>query len=375
MISLDNIYLIIKEFHPLFHLNHKKWHNDGLILCKNLLKKYKYNSDLYDIANIFAIQFYINNFNEEHTKINISFPFDLKFAGFFVTFSNNLLIVNKSFDKRIKIGQSIIKINNVDFIDYINDFILFNGGNKNDVMDQKIQANYIFIDNKNPFLLKPKNITFDNNVSINLKYSPLNLNLNDFFYIDFITLPYNIYKNNNHIFLKIDSFNTINYNDLIKLLPNTNEITVDLSNNLGGLLEKVEEFFNIVYNINIQIGIFMKYNKFNLDINEINKIKNIINKPIYCKKNILEINKNKLKDKPKLNIIVNDFSKSASKHFVKIAIDFIPDCSVTGPYIDTENLCGTPIILETPLFKIEIPTNCFSISECKKKIDYNDNRW
>ena len=73
-------------------------------------------------------------------------------------------------------------INDQPFKKYINEFMLYNGGIRDDDMDMKYQSNFIFIDYKNMFFEKPNTIILDNKMKINLKYTKMmsDINILDF---------------------------------------------------------------------------------------------------------------------------------------------------------------------------------------------------
>ena len=370
MANFKNIYKIIEELHPLYHENHKKWFRESYEICKKMLEK---NND--EMSEIFVIQYFINKFQEEHTNIKINIPdiYDLKYADLFAFYNGDILFVTHSNYNDINIGSSIIKINNIPFKEYINEYMLYNGGVYNDLMDMKYQSNFLFIDNNNKYFEKPNNITLDNNKTIKLKYIKYNKNIKilDFFTYDIIDQRYFINKKSNHIYIHIHDFDAIKYDDLKKLLP-CDELTVDLKYNFGGSIFNVEKFFKIVYGIDLQLGINIKLNKFINDDNIINKMKNKLKESLYCRKSIINKYLNNVSG-PKLNLYVNEFSKSASKAFVHIVKLIIPNHNIHG-FINTDDLCGTTITITTPYYELNIPTMCYSLNDCNNKkleIDFN----
>jgi hypothetical protein len=371
MVDFKNIYNIVQELHPLYYEKHKKWFNDSYDICNNMLLKY---DD--EISEIFVVQYFINNFQEEHTNIIISFPdyYNLKYANIFAYFNGDILHVTQSNDNRINIGSSITMINNKPFKEYINEFMLYNGGIHDDYMDMKYQSNFIFIDYKNMFFEKPNTIMLDNKTKINLKYSNFNSDINilDFFTYDIIDQRYSINKKLNHIYMHIHDFDTIIYDDLINLLP-CDELTIDLKNNFVVSVFNVEKFFKIVYNIDIQLGIHVKLNKYTNSNVIFKKMKNILNKSFYCRCPIIKKYINKVVG-PKLNVYVNEFSRSSSKAFINIVKLLVPDFQIHG-IIDTDDLCGTSIAITTPDYELNIPTMCYSFNECSiKKLDFDFNK-
>jgi hypothetical protein len=371
MFNFENIYNIIKELHPLYHEKHKKWFKESYDICNTMLLKY---ND--EISELFVIQYFINKFQEEHTNIRIYLPddFKLKHANIFAYFNGDILYVTQSNDNRIKIGSSITMINNKPFKNYINEFMLYNGGICDDYMDMKYQSNFIFIDYKNKFFEKPYIIKLDNKKEIDLKYNKFysDVNVLDFFTYDIIDQRYSINKKVNHIYMHINDFDKILYNDLVDLLP-CDELTVDLKNNFGGSVYNVEKFFKIVYNIDIQLGIHIKLNRY-INNDDVLKIKvNELNKSLYCRETIIKKYINKVIG-PKLNVYVNEYSRSASKAFVNIVKTLIPNHKIYG-VINTDDLCGTSITITTPYYDLNVPTMCYSLNGCeKKKIDLEFNK-
>jgi len=288
--------------------------------------------------------------------------YTLKYANFFTYFNGDILYVTYSNDKDIKKGDSIILINNMPYKTYINEFMKYCGGIQNDLMDMKYQSNFIFIDHHNPFFGKPVNITLDNNDIIKLNYVDYDMNTNvlDFFTYDMIDQNYEIYKKNKHIYIKINDFETIDYSDLIKLLP-CNEITVNLQNNFGGSIYNVEMFFKIVYDIDIKLGIQFKLNKYMNNVSALKKIKKNFNEVKYCRKTIIEKYKNKISG-PIINIQVNEYSRSSSKLFVEIVKLIIPVYKIYGD-ITTNNICGTIITIITSDYVLNIPTMCYVLND------------
>ena len=362
MCEFENIYNIIKELHPLIFEYHKKWFTESYKICKNLLK---YNNS--EISNIFIVQYFINNFNEEHTTIKIRFPdnLKLKYTGFFAFYNGTDLRVTQIHDdiNKIKTGDIITKINKMPYIEYINEFMCFHGGVQNDIMDIKYQSNFICINYGNPFMKKPINITLNDGNDIILKYIDYNLNMNvlDFFMFDIIDNTYKLYKKEDHIHIQIPDFDNIMYDDLKKMLP-CKEITVNLKNNLGGSIFNVEKFFYILYGIDIKTGIFVKLNKYT---NNYSKLKKLKNKSYYCRETTMHKYKN-ITNKLKINVLVNEYSKSASKLFVNIIKSITDNYKIYGE-INTSDICGTVITIITSEYELNIPTMCFSLSCCKKK--------
>ncbi len=346
-----NIYNIIKELHPLYHKKHREWFDESYEICKKMLKRY---DD--EMSEIFVIQYFINKFQEEHTNIKLNIPdtYELRYCKIFGYFNGDILYITYSNDNRIDVGSTIKQINNQGIRDYINGFILYYGGIQNDIMDMKYQSNFIFIDHNNKYYEKPYNIILDNNKLIELKYTKINkkINILDYFTYDIIDQRYNIYKKEDKIYIHIHDFNQIEYKDLEKLLP-CEEITVDLKYNFGGSINNVEKFFKLVYNIDIQLKINIKINKYSDDTDIINRMK----KQLKEKNN--DININKISG-PKLNIYVNEYSKSASKIFIYIVKLIIPRYKIYGN-INIEDICGTPITIITKEYELNIPTICYTL--------------
>lgn len=348
-LTLESLYNIIKDIYPLTNIKEKKWHREGYKKCKKMISDKGNTLE----ANVFGMLYYITNFKQEHLKLKFKniFNYDLEYPGFFTKYNYDTkkLIVIYSKNKLIPIKTEISHINDKPFIKYIENFLLFNNGAKCEISDYIEQSINIFINFNNPFLPAPKNITI-NNKKIILNYIKMP-NKTIIFKSDNFDKKneYYIYKKNKEIFIKIDSFDFIDYSDLKELLP-ADKITVDLRNNLGGLISNAELFFKIVYNLDIKLGRTVKGSIFTNFLDDDSKCKII-----------------KLKNKityPKLEIIVNEYSKSACKIFVLIAKYFIKDVKIVGD-IRLYPLCGEHMIINKRSYTLEIPTYCYT---CKNVI-------
>ena len=72
---------------------------------------------------------------------------------------------------------------------------------------------------------------------------------------------------------------------------------------------------------------------------------------------------------PKLNVYVNEYSRSSTKAFIEIVKLIIPKYNIYGE-INTDDLCGTLITIATPFYELNIPTMCYVTQGCnKKKLD------
>jgi C-terminal processing protease CtpA/Prc len=123
-----------------------------------------------------------------------------------------------------------------------------------------VYASYLlFLDYNNPYLPAPKLIKIEN-VEKKLTYVVTPIKCINKFNPNNIEIPeneYNIYKNNNIIYLTLPSFENPTFKNLKALLP-ANKIVIDLRYNYGGDLKHVLNFFNIVYNLKIKWGICVK---------------------------------------------------------------------------------------------------------------------
>jgi len=350
-ITLESLYKIIKLYMPLVFDEHKKWHKNGYELCKKMIKEHNNTLE----ANIFAINYYINNFNEEHLclyqNLNqiLGNPY---YPGFIAYYDNNKEVLKVIASKNIKIKKDskITHINKKPFLEYIKEFIIYNYGIKNNIRDYNIGSLEIFFDYKNPYLLAPKNITIDKKI-IELNYIPYNnyFDINLFFRENINKNIKNnsindIIKKNNNIYIKIYTFDIINYDKLKNILQlPIKKIIVDLRNNTGGLIRNVEMFFKIVYNLNINWGRQVKKSIFTNYIGDITKCK------IDYKKKIEE---------PNLEILVNENSLSACRLFVLIATKFIKDVKIKGK-INLSFMCGEIMEINKRYYRLKLPTYCF----------------
>jgi hypothetical protein len=340
-LTLDNLYKIIREYYPLTFKYDKEWHNNGFKIAKQMMKKYN-NSRM---AELYAMKYYLANFNEPHFYLHFDMD-NLQYTGFITIYdfkNDKLKIVNSN--------EIITHINNKPFKEYMNDFILFNNGIKNDKADLFYNSFILFIDWGNPFLNAPKNITINNKI-ITFNYISLtNQKLqyiynykNSYIYKNLMP-KYKLYKKKNTIHFAINSFDTIDYTEFKKLLP-ADKIIVDLKFNQGGIIDNMAYFFKIVYNLDIKLGIDSKQSLFKSD-----------NWQRKCSYPILDEKINH----PKLEIIVNEFSKSACGLFVQIARYFIDNVKITGN-IHLYKLCGSSMNFRFGNYSLDIPTHC---SFCK----------
>jgi hypothetical protein len=350
-ITLEALYKIIKLYMPLVFEEHKKWHRKGYELCTKMIKEQNNTLE----ANIFAINYYINNFNEEHLylyqKLNqiLGSPY---YPGFIAYYDNNkeVLKVIASKNTKIKKNSIITHINKKPFLEYIKEFIIYNNGKKNNVRDYIIGSVDIFFDYKNPYLSAPKEITIDNKI-IELKYIPYNnyFNINIFFRENINKNIKNnsindIIQKDSNIYIKIYTFDIINYDKLKNMLQRPiRKIIVDLRNNIGGLIRNVEDFFKIVYKLNINWGRQVKKSIFTNYIGDITKCK------IDDKEKI---------DGPNLEILVNENSLSACRLFILIAKRFIKEVKINGN-INLSFMCGEIMEINKRYYNLILPTYCF----------------
>lgn len=355
MTEFSIIYNLVKELYPLYNSKHKEWFSKSYDICQDMLKQH---DD--ELSEMFVMQYFINNFNEEHTYINIDIPYftTLKYS-IFTYYNGDILYVTHSTDNNIPVGSHIIKIDSYDVLDYINKFMMFYGGIQNDLMDIKYQSNFIFIDHRNKFLPSPKTITLDTGKVIKLKYNILkrNTNILEYFTYDMLDQSYDIYKKNETIYIKIPNFDDIDYSDLEVLLP-CEAIEIDLRYNLGGLIINVERFFEVVYNIDLKLSYNIHLNKLTVnkdEIEKLKKIKGVNNIKEYINEDITS---------PKLTIYINEYSKSSSKLFAKTAKTILPSC--TTVQIEGDNdlncLCGSSITISTPYYLLNIPSVCYNVT-------------
>ena len=72
-------------------------------------------------------------------------------------------------------------------------------------------------------------------------------------------------------------------------------------------------------------------------------------------------------DTPKLEIIVNEFSKSACRTFCQIAQLYIKNVKIKGK-IKLYPICGNSILIETAQYRLYIATSCYSCFELYPKV-------
>ena len=353
-LHIDNLQKLIKQNHPLTYKEDKEWYIKGYKLVKHMIDKAKNTTE----ANLYGMQYYITGFNDFHmglffNKISLlGLPFYPGFNVYYNYETNNLEIIGT---KKI-----ITHIDKKPYIEYLKKYLLFNNGNITDKATWFEQSFGIFNDFKNPYLEAPKMITVDGK-NIELKYYKMTYTDFQYFKKEMNKLwnlycfypKYKIKKIKNSIYISIDSFNNINFNnDLKRLLPADN-IIVDLRNNNGGSISEVFNFFKIVYDMDIVFNFNPKESLINYQ----------------CK--VCNSNNSKYPDKntkfeyPKLKIIVNPFSRSACKIMVNIAKTYIKNIEIEGETDLREKLCGTIVEIKFKNYTLTIPTHC---NELKLKI-------
>jgi hypothetical protein len=343
-LNLDKLYNVIKEYYPLTTKYDIKWHEEGYKLCKDMLKKVKdKNSGL-----VYAMNYYIVNFKESHLSLNMHYYFEATtplYPGFYVRYDIE--------DNCIKLLESEDIISHIDdkpAIEYLKNYLLFNNGN--DMSSYFHECFYMFEYYNNPYLPAPKYITL-NNKRIKLKYKKLSKKERNEYMEKIIKYKkkvliypeYNISKQKNIINLTIDSFNTIKYDDLKKKLP-CDKIVVDLRYNSGGDIHNVLLFFEIVYKTKLMLGLNYRDSL-------------LCDYPKNEKCNIKKY-KNEHK-KPKLKILVNEFSYSACKVFCQIAKYVVEDTEIEGK-IDLLAEGIFSLTIHNAAYTLMIPT---VYTECK----------
>lgn len=360
-ITLTKIKKYIKHIYPLYHKNDKKWFDEGFKICTNMI-----NSKGNTLESIiFAINYYIANFKQEHFVSNFKYNKifnNVLYPSFFSIYDVNKdkLIVIDSKLENITLEDEITFINEKPVLDYLKEFILFNSGNIYEKSDYIKHSINMFLDYNNPYLPTPANITINNKL-INLNYvsithKDIEKNLNKIFkYNNYLKIIRNNLKNNKYkikkintiIYLKINSFFNIKYNDLINLFDdNIKKIIVDLRYNTGGDVKNVILFYKIVYNLTFDYGYYYKDSMYTN----------------YKDKSFYRCIKPKLKEKiikPELDIIVNEYSLSACKLFVAIAKYYIKNIKIFGN-INIYPICGNYVNIKLPndIGYLEIPSVC-----------------
>jgi hypothetical protein len=325
-------------------------------------------------ANYFIINYYINMFREEHLRISLNNKIlrEPTYPKLFGHYDGKYLLVSMSKDNRIKVGSNITHINKEPFLKYLKKFTNFNKGFDTEVSDLIINSYILFLNYNNPFVPAPKNITIDNTI-IDLKYINCPAEYLDIYkYSDVILNELKIYKDNekNILYIVLPTFDfddTSNddkyknfFNYIKKLLP-VKKIIIDLTNNFGGDVKNVENFFNVVYNLKINWGVYIKNSNF---INE-NENNNII------KYKTIRLNKcigpsiDKKINNPKLEIIVNEYSKSACRTFCQIAKIYLNNVKIKGK-INLYPICGSEIIVCSQSYTLCVPSMCYPCPELVK---------
>ena len=103
-LSIDNVYEILLHYHPLIYKNDLEWLEKGKIYANNNIEKYNNSIE----AKFFMLNYYINNFNEEHLRIQLdrnilNCPL---YPKIFAQYNGKILTVVMSKDKRIPKGIS-----------------------------------------------------------------------------------------------------------------------------------------------------------------------------------------------------------------------------------------------------------------------------
>ena len=358
-LSIDNVYEILLHYHPLIYKADIEWLEKGRTYANQQIELHENTVE----AKYFMLNYYINNFREEHLRIqldrNILKP--ALYPKFFAQYNGKVLSVIMSKDKRIPKGIAITHINGRPFKNYLKKFVLYNNGSDDEVSDLIINSNILFLDYNNPFLPAPQTVTlYKADKPIKLEYLECTQNCISKYsnnaYIE-TTDEYSIYKDESDVIhLRIPTFEDVQFDDLKKLLP-AKKIVVDLRDNLGGDVRYVQDFFNIVYKIKVKWGVTIKNSNL---VNEYN-YRNIKNNN---KDNvtIIKCSGPKLINKinnPKLEIIVNEFSKSACRTFCQIALLYINGVKINGK-IKLYPICGNSILFETAQYRLYLPSSCYS---------------
>jgi len=341
-LTIDNLFKIIKELHPLYYDSDKEWHTKGYSIAKNMISKYNNTIE----ANIFAMRYYITGFNDTHMALFFHMEDYLSSPTFpgFLTFYNP---DNKTLEI-LGTKDIITHINNKPFIEYFKEFLLYNNGKISDESTYTEQSYHLFFNYNNPFLPSPKTITIKNKL-IPLKYKTIDYkienNLRKLYFDKFSKYnenEHNIYKKDNIIYITIGNFYKINFDKLKALLP-AKQIVVDLRNNRGGGIDYVSIFFKIVYNINYFLDFHSKPSMFNnIEPVSLGHKDNIHTKANY----------------PKLKILINSHSLSASGIFVNLAQKLVNNVEIIGETDLSKKLCGTSIYIAYNGYELTIPTHC-----------------
>jgi hypothetical protein len=368
-LNIDNLYELISTYHPLIYKQDIDWLEQGRVYANQQIDEYKNTLE----AKFFMLSYYINMFKEEHMRIQLdrnvlSHPF---YPKIFAHYNGKILSVVLSKDKRIPVGAMITHINDKPYKHYLKKFVLYNNGSDEEPSDLIINSNILFLDYKNPFLPAPNSITLaQTSKSLKLEYveCPGNYIEKFNFYYKETTDEYNIYKDEKEIIhIRLPSFDENHFNDLKGLLP-AKKVIIDLRDNLGGDVKNVQSFFNILYNINIKWGVTIKnsnlVNEYNFRNIKSNKKDNLT--IIKCNGPKVMDKKNKI-DSPKLEIIVNEFSKSACRTFCQIALLYIKNVKIKGK-INLYPICGNSIIFESAQYRLYIPSFCYECSTLYPKL-------
>jgi len=368
-LNIDNLYEILHHNHPMIYQSDIDWLEKGKIYCNQQIEEYNNTIN----AKFFMINYYINMFKEEHLRIQLDrniLP-NPYFPKIFAAFNGKILYITESKDNRIPKGSTITHINNKPFKQYLKRFVLYNNGSDEEISDLVINSNILFLDYDNPFLAAPETITLSNTTKpIKLHYVLCPKYVVDAYSANYFetTDEYNIYKDETDtIYLRIPSFENISYVDLKKLLP-AKKIIVDLRYNLGGDVTNVQDFFNLVYKVNVKWGVTIKNSNF---VNEYNyqNIKNTKKDTvttIKCSGPKVVDKKNKI-DSPKLEIIVNEFSKSACRTFCQIALLYLKNIKIKGK-IKLYPICGNSVIFETHQYRLLCPSCCYACNSLFPKL-------
>jgi hypothetical protein len=347
-LTIDKLYNLIKEYHPLYYDNDKRWLEEGYKKCKDMINKTNTIE-----GNIYAMYYYINKFDNEHFSLRFETKLSILSADIYAMYN----IKTKTLDI-LNSNRKIKLINGKPFIEYLKRFILFSkaGSSILDPYSYIYECVHLFLDLKNPYLEKPNDITLDNDKKIILEYKKWDYkkykkicNIIYKYVQKTLFSKYKIKKIDDVIYLTIDSFYTIKYNELKKLLP-AKKIVVDLRGNLGGYLQKAYEFFKIVYNLE------------EIRLNTIYKVKGINYKQDCI------IPKIDAKEYPKLDILVDELSQSSSSDFCLIAKLLLKNnVKIKGNLIKRKSYGYSSIYIKKKDYSLEIPHKLFNSDDCKKK--------
>ena len=366
IISLEGVKKIIEEITPLIYDKQKKWLDSGYKICLEMMRNKKNTL----LSELYAISYYVNGFKEEHFQITIAESlfthlYKFQYPRFLTNYDGKILYVDYSERKDIPEGTIIEKINDMDWILYLEKYMNFTSGLFNWLDERIVAAQKIFVDTGNPYLNRPYKIKVNTGKVIYLnKYYPFSKPSIPVVKSRLRDDIFKFYKHDNKLYIRIPTFGVeINFKKMKELLP-VKAIILDIRDNYGGSLDNVENFFNYLFKVKISSGFVIKNSIIQKYISSSNS-RVETNQYSLCRKSSLPDIKKVAN--PHLTIIYNKNSLSICRVLIKLASLYVKNLKLVGGKISLENFYGGVISIRGHGYILNLPTTCFCFDKCPKK--------